>query len=93
MKTAVTRWKEKSNEGNNYNGDYLSHSSCDLLDKQGEDKMTPVVKDCFHCAYGDFDTTEEPCNRCLLSNELYPNFKSPEENRGQMTFDDLYMEE
>ena len=40
MRTAVTRWKEKLNEGNNYNGDYLSHSSCDLLDKQGEDKMT-----------------------------------------------------
>lgn len=51
--------------------------------------MTSNVKDCFHCAYGDFDTTEEPCNSCLLSNELYLFWKSPEECTGQMTFDDL----
>ena len=58
---------------------------CDRKEKT----MISNIKDCFHCAYGDFDTTEEPCNRCLLSNEIYPCCKSPDENVGQMTFDDL----
>ena len=54
-----------------------------------EKEMISNIKDCFHCAYGDFDTTEEPCNRCLLSKEIYACWKSPEELRGQMTFDEL----
>lgn len=51
--------------------------------------MATNIKDCFHCAYGDFDTNEEPCNSCLRSSELYLFWKSPEECAGQMTFDDL----
>ena len=52
--------------------------------------MTSNIKDCFHCAYGDFDTKEEPCNSCLHSSEPYLLWKSPEECAGQMTFDDLF---
>ena len=51
--------------------------------------MISTTKDCFHCAYGDFDTTEEPCNSCLLSRELYPCWKSPDDYTGQISFDDL----
>ena len=58
-------------------------------DRKEKTMMTSKIKDCFHCAYADFDTTEEPCNRCLRSDELYPCWKSPDENVGQMTFDDL----
>lgn len=36
MKIAVTRWKEKSYEGNYYYCDYLSHIGCNLLDKRKE---------------------------------------------------------